>query len=85
MFTISFCFRVEIHCCTGFLLLLLPLTYDNLNLLGKSKKFELWRAQVIATLKKVTLKKENEQMGSGRTASIMHTSLHGHDTVFKLD
>ena len=31
------------------------------------------------------LKKENEQMGWGRNASTMHTSLHGHDTVFKLD
>ena len=82
MFTISFCFRIEIHCCTGFLLLLLPLTYDNLNLLGKSKKFELWKAQVI---EESNLKKENEQMGWGRNASIMHTSLHGHDTVFKLD
>ena len=60
MFTISFCFRIEIHCCTGFLLLLLPLTYDNLNLLGKSKKFELWKAQVI---EESNLKKENEQMG----------------------
>ena len=28
------------------------------------------------------LKKENEKMGWGRKASIMHTSLHGHDTVF---
>ena len=82
MFTISFCFRIEIHCCTGFLLLLLPLTYDNLNLLGKSKKFELWKAQVI---EESNLKKENEQMGWGRNASIMHTSLHGHDTVFKFD
>ena len=31
------------------------------------------------------LKKENEQMGWGRNASIMYTSLHGYDTVFKLD
>ena len=31
------------------------------------------------------LKKENEQMGWGRNASIMYTSLHGHDTVFKFD
>ena len=58
MFTISFCFRIEIHCCTGFVLLLLLLTYDNLNLLGKSKKFKLWRAQVTGTLKKVTWKKK---------------------------
>ena len=80
MFTISFCFRIEIHCCTGFLLLLLPLTYDNLNLLGKSKKFELWKAQVIGTLKKVTWKKkiskwDGEEMQVSCTLHFMGSSL----------
>ena len=80
MFTISFCFRTEMHCCTVFVLLLLPLTYDNLNLLGKSKKFELWRAQVIGTLKKVTWKKkmskwDGEEMQVSCTLHFMGTTL----------
>ena len=85
MFTISFCFRIEIHCCTGFLLLLLPLTYDNLNLLEKIEKIRVMESSSYWDFEESNLKKENEQMGWGRNASIMHTSLHGHDTVVKFD